>query len=194
MDDQSLPKSGYYLEYETSCLAAHLHLVNFVDLTKTLQDFHEAGTEAESSHIGQARRAAALGIVVFSAVTLEGAINFFGKFNNVPYYKDVEKSLSALNKWRLFPRLAGRPPVKEHVLERIDLAFSLRDRVVHPKPKLLEFNTQMRTFMPQEGGYLLNTIDLALDAIGLDPISADSRIYEPSLAGTVKPDKDIIFL
>ena len=135
-----------------------------------------------------------LGTVVFSAVTLEGAINFFGRLNDIPYYKDVEKSLSALNKWRLFPRLVGKPPIKEHVLERIDLVFALRDRVVHPKPKLVELGKQYRIFMPQEAGYLVNTIDIALDALGVERISDDSRIYTQELSGAVKPDKDILFL
>ena len=192
-DNSQKPNSAYFPEYESACLAAHANLANFVELTQYLRDLTERGETPDNNRPFQLHRAALIGAIVFSAVALEGAINFYGKLNAVPYYSDVERTLSALNKWRIFPRLAGHPPIGEHVLERIAAVFALRDRVVHPKPKLMSANTPYRVFMFNEGAYVINTIDIALGAIGFT-IPEDSKIYTTELPGEVKPDKDIILL
>jgi hypothetical protein len=192
MDTPSHPESAYIAEHETALLAAHVNLANFVSIVQHLRDLTERGEESERA--GQLKRVAMFGTIVFSAVALEAAINWFGKSRQVVYYNDVEKSLSSLNKWRLFPRLAGREPLKEHVLERIAINFNLRDQVVHPKPRSIPVDEPLPVFMPAHGGYLVNTIEIALEAIGVQVSSADVRLYPKVLDGTLKPTKGVYLL
>ena len=192
-DSSQEQDAGYIPEHESACLAAHANLANFLEITQHLRDRTERGDSPESDRASQLHRAALIGVIVFTAVALEGAINFYGKLNGIPYYSDVERSLSALNKWRLFPRLAGKQPIGEHILDRIAVVFALRDRVVHPKPKLMKTDTPFRVFMLGEGAYVINTIDLALSAIAL-AVPEHSKIFTTELPGEVKPDKDIVLL
>jgi len=181
-------------DYETAFMAAHLHLSNFVQLTQHLRDATEAGTSENNKRASIIRAAAMHGVIVFSAICLEGAINYFGYANRVAYYKDIERTLSALNKWRVFSRLAGIEPVKEHILERIDLIFALRDRIVHSKPKSIELPQTKRVFMLHEAAYVINTLDHAFAAIGLDRVPEEGRMYDFELDGETRPEKDIWLL
>lgn len=70
---------------ETAFTAAHLHLSNFVQLTQHLRNITEQGDSENSERASIIRAAAMLGVIVFSAIYLEGAINYFGYANKVAY-------------------------------------------------------------------------------------------------------------
>ena len=115
-----------------------------------------------------AKRAYEHGHILSSAIALEALINYYGKIRNICYHRDLERSMSSLNKWRLYPRLAGDQVVGEHLLDRIDACFKLRDRIAHPKPKTHRSTDRVKPFFPNHGFYLLNTVHMAATVLALE--------------------------
>ena len=195
MTEDSQPDKMLFRDFEATYFGAQLHFREFVSLHTHLTDPNRGEmSQDELDRAFQVRRAAMLGTIAFSAITLEGAINLFGYSKKVPYYSHVEQNMSPLNKWRLFPRLVDKSPLKEDLLDRVQLTFHLRDRVVHPKPRQTELGVEKRVFMLQEAAYLLNTMDLALIAIDMGLPDDSRRFYEGHLPHESRPSKDIWFL
>ncbi len=73
------------------------------------------------------------GVVVYSALALEAYINYYATRYAIAFHKDYEKSLSTLNKWKIYPHLKTKKILSEDVLEKIKKIFKLRNDIVHPK-------------------------------------------------------------
>ena len=195
MTDSQQPEKMLLRDFDATYIGAQLNFREFVSLHTNLTDPDRPQlSQDELDRAFQMRRASMLGTIAFSAITLEGAINLFGYNEKVPYYSHIEQNMSPLNKWRLFPRLVEKTPLKEDLLDRIQLTFHLRDRVVHPKPRQTDLGVEKRIFMLQEAAYLLNTMDLALTAIGMALSDDSRRLYEGLLPHETRPSKDIWFL
>jgi hypothetical protein len=137
-----------------------------------------------------AKRAYEHGHVLSSAISLEALINYYGKVRGVCYHRDLEKNMSSLNKWRLYPRLAGGHPIGEHLLDRIDVCFKIRDRIAHPKPKVHKRTDRIKPFFPNHGFYLLNTVHQAARALELDHHESE-RWTRPDYQEEQRPPPDV---
>lgn len=54
---------------------------------------------------------------------------------DIPFHNDFERSLSTINKWKVYPRLKNGRTLDVNALKVIKKVFELRDDIVHPKPE-----------------------------------------------------------
>jgi hypothetical protein len=88
-----------------------------------------------------ANRLAMNDILIYSALSLEAYINYYAMRYDIPFHKDFEKSLSTVNKWKVYPNLKTRKSLDGSALKLIKKIFKLRDDIVHPKPERIRTGT-----------------------------------------------------
>ncbi len=177
--------------YEAARLNQHFFTLRTLHLTTTPCD--ETRQDEHPIECSNIYRTFKLGTVLFSAVTLEALINFYAKQLDLQSYAENER-IPTLKKWRIYPKLAHGNQVPEHVLQRIDLVFKLRDRVAHPKPRTETVPRNVRIFTPCEGAYMVNSVHVAAQALDNCGNPDPSRNWiQKDIDPAWQPDVDILF-
>jgi hypothetical protein len=85
-----------------------------------------------------ANRLAMNDVLVYSALSLEAYINYYAMRYDISFHNDFERSLSTINKWKVYPNLKTRKSLDGAALKTIKKIFKLRDDIVHPKPERIK--------------------------------------------------------
>jgi len=111
-------------------------LIRVQDLAQTVHRVQTSGVpvDAAGSAALYEHRLAMNDILIYSALTLEAYINFYATRYSIPFYNDFERSLSTINKWKIYPHLKTRKTMPSAALIALRAIFDLRDEIVHPKP------------------------------------------------------------
>ena len=72
------------------------------------------------------------------AFSLEAYINYYAAHYDIPFHNDYEKSLSTVNKWKIYPSLKINKTLEKPALDIIQKVFKLRNEIVHPKPERIK--------------------------------------------------------
>ena len=99
-----------------------------------------------------------LASIVFTATSLEAAINYFAKKHAIRFANDYEKNMNTLAKWQIYPEQVYGKHLADHFHGHVKRIFHLRDRIVHPKPV---WTTKSKIdglplFGPSQGAYMIN--------------------------------------
>ena len=77
-------------------------------------------------------------VLVYGALSLEAYINYYAMKYDIPFHRDLERSLSTVNKWKMYTNNKTRKTLDQDSIKTIKRVFSLRDEIVHPKPERVQ--------------------------------------------------------
>jgi len=92
-------------------------------------------------HILYENRLAMNDVLVYGGLSLEAYINYYAMRYDLPFHRDLERSLSTLNKWKIYTNSKTRKTLDQDAIKVIQRIFSLRDEIVHPKPERVKAGT-----------------------------------------------------
>lgn len=84
------------------------------------------------------RRLAMNDVLVYSALSLEAYINYYAMKYVIPYHNDLERSLSTINKFKIYTQIKTNRCLTGDTLKIIKKIFKDRDEIVHPKPERIK--------------------------------------------------------
>jgi len=164
--------------HETYYAIAHLHHERVLDLVKE-RDARPVETDDDADY--QARKnaeiqAAAMVVVVFSALTLEAFINHYAieKFS-MSYFQDHLDRLNTASKWVVIPKVVvGKEiPREGQAYEGIRKVFRLRHKLVHykaNKKRIRDLSEQEDWVTENHAKISYETVELAVRALQtIDP-------------------------
>lgn len=79
-------------------------------------------------------------VLVYGALSLEAYINYYAMRYDLPFHRDLERSLSTINKWKIYSNSKTRKTLDSETIKIIKRVFQLRDDIVHPKPERVLIN------------------------------------------------------
>lgn len=94
--------------------------------------------KAEQKHLLYENRLAMNDVLVYGALSLEAYINYYAMRYDIPFHRDLERSLSTINKWKIYTNIKTRKTLDQEAIQIIKKVFSLRDEIVHPKPERVQ--------------------------------------------------------
>lgn len=110
-------------------------------LAASLNDKSQNGTEKQHQLLYE-NRLAMNDVLIYAALSLEAYINYYAMRYDVPFHRDLEKSLSTINKWKMYTNTKTRKTIDQRAIEIIKKIFRLRDDIVHPKPQRIKARSE----------------------------------------------------
>jgi len=179
----------YYLEmphrlyYELAVRS----FIKFQELSEQLKSVNP-GTEQEESTLYD-RRQAMNSVILYSALSLEGFINYYAVRYEIPFHKDTDR-LSTSKKWNIYTQWKVGLSITDGSIGKIRSIFKLRNSLVHAKPELGKMggdsppagtSGQAQLEKTELGELVIDLNSIYNDTFSIDPDELEQYKKEPWL-------------